>query len=271
MSEVDTRELAFLRDLYVETEWTQRFAALFDKYFDYDKKDGKILYVNAGTGNHVFSIREKLDEKVQIHAVCENEQTLRIAQSKASVLKANVHFTTQLNQNERFDAVFADASFVHPDELQSFVEKIAEKAEPGAQVCFFTVTSGSFGEIFSFLWEVLFNEGLGESGKEAEKLITSFLTVSEVKEIAKKAGLASVKEHRSNEIFEYATAKEMVNSVLISRFLFPEWLKFLSDEQKQGVIQMLTKIIDEEYRNMSFRFSVKATLIKGKKARNSIA
>lgn len=265
MDKADTKELAFLRDLYVEPEWTQRFANLFDKYVEYNEPEGKILYVNAGTGNHVFSLRERLNEKIQIYAICENEQTLRIAKSKAAVLKAKVNFLTQIGPEEKFNAVFADASFVRSDELKSFVEDLVERAEPGAQVCFFTVTSGSFGEIFSFLWEVLFSEGLGENGVEAEKLITSFLTVSEVKEIAKKAGLKFIKDHRSNEIFEYKNAHEMLNSVLISKFFMPEWLKFLEEEQRRGVCQILAKTIDEDYGDISFRFSVKATLIKGKK------
>ncbi len=265
MNETEIKELAFLRDLYLEPEWTRRFADLFDRYVELDENDRRILYVNAGTGGHVLSLRERLDEKTKIVALCEDEQILKIARSKASALKAKVDFAINHDNENNFDAVFADASLVTPKKLESFIAKIAEKAKSGGKVCFFTITSGSFGEIFSFLWEVLFNEDLGGHGAEAENLIRACPTVSQVQQMAKKVGLTSVRTYTSNEIFEYRNANEMINSVLISKFFVPEWLKFLSDEQRTGICCMLARLIDDDYGDMSFRFSVKATLIKAKK------
>lgn len=265
MNETEIRELAFLRDLYVEPEWTQRFADLFDRHVELDENDRRVLYVNAGTGGHVLSLRERLNEKTKIVALCEDEQSLKIARSKASALKAKVDFVVNYDDETDFDAVFADASLVAPKKLENFITEIAGKAKSGGQVCFFTITSGSFGEIFSFLWEVLFNEDLGGHGAEAENLIRAFPTVSQVQQMAKNIGLTSVRAYTSNEIFEYRNADEMINSVLISRFFVPEWLKFLSNEQRAGICRMLAKLIDDDYGDMSFRFSVKATLIKAKK------
>jgi ubiquinone/menaquinone biosynthesis C-methylase UbiE len=265
MKEIEQRELAFLHDLYVEQEWTQRFANLFDKYVIFSDEDEKILYVNAGTGNHVLELREKLSEKTKLFAICDNQHTLSIAQSKAAVLKSNVIFSTQKFNDEKFDVVIANASFVESENLPDFVKDIAKFSKEGGKVIFFTVTSGSFGEVFSFLWEVLFNEGLGTSGDEAAKLIESFPTVSHVEQISKEAGLVRIKTYTSNEIFEYRNGAELINSVLVSRFFLPNWLRFLDEQQKNGVCELLSRLIDEEYGDMSFRFSVKATLIKGEK------
>ncbi|GIU82892.1 MAG: hypothetical protein D6687_04775 [Acidobacteria bacterium] len=266
MNQIDRRELAFLHDLYVEQEWTQRFANLLDKHMVFSDDDEKILYVNAGTGGHVLALRERLNEKTKLFATCDDHHKLSIAQSKASVLKADVFFTTDKITDEKFNVVLADASFIEYENLPSFVEEIIGFSKDGGKVAFFTVTAGSFGEVFSFLWEVLFNEGLGMDGQEAAKLIESFPTVSCVEKISKEAGLKHVRSYTSNEIFEYRNGSELINSVLVSRFFLPNWLNFLEEEQKSGVCEMLARLIDEEYGDMSFRFSVKATLIKGEKA-----
>ena len=58
------KELAFLRDLAVDGEWTQRFADLVDKHLDLSEADN-MLYINAGTGNHALSIYERFGSKTQ--------------------------------------------------------------------------------------------------------------------------------------------------------------------------------------------------------------
>ncbi len=66
------KELAFLRNLYVETDWTKRFTDLFDDNFKFSEEQ-KFLYVNAGTGNHALALREKLDENSELWAMPENQ------------------------------------------------------------------------------------------------------------------------------------------------------------------------------------------------------
>ena len=58
-------ELAFLRDLAVDGEWTQRFADLVDKHLDLTGSEN-LLYINAGTGGHALAICEKFGEKTNI-------------------------------------------------------------------------------------------------------------------------------------------------------------------------------------------------------------
>jgi hypothetical protein len=154
---------------------------------------------------------------------------------------------------------------VRPDDLQNFLEEAARVTENGGKVAVFRVTAGSFGEIFSFLWEIFFNNGLGNHGVAAEKLITEIPTVWQVEELAQAAGLKNVVSETQNEIFEYENGAEFVNSTLVGDFLLPVWLKFLNKKEKEHVRKELTRLVDDEDGNLSFRFSVKATLVTGEK------
>jgi uncharacterized FlaG/YvyC family protein len=255
------KELAFLRDLYVSGDWTERFTNIFDEHFSFSDEK-RVLYLNAGTGNHALALREKLDQKSEIHAVCENEELQHIAQAKADAIKAKIEFTTDAPAR-KFDAVFANASFVLPKDIHNFVQKIADYSTK--DVIFFLPTAGSFGEIFSFLWETFFNLDLVENGAEVERLISELPTVSQIEQTMQKCGLKQVKSFIKNEIFEFENGAEFINSPLIDSFLLPHWLSFLTEKEREKVSKKLVQTIDEDDGTMSFRFSVKATLVSGTK------
>jgi len=259
------KELAFLRGLYIHEEWTRRFTDLIDQHFDLSDSEN-LLYVNAGTGEHAFALRERLDEKVGIFAKCEDEEILLIARDKAAALKSDVDFSMIRFEDDSFDSVIADASFIRPQDYESLLDDSVRVAKTGARMGVLSVTSGSFGEIFSLLWEVLFNEDLGEHGHAAENLITELPSVSGIEQVAKRAGLVNVKTHVANEIFEYENGAAFVSSPLVKEFLLPVWLGNLSGEDQQRVTTRLSKLIDSEDGNLSFRFCVKATLLTGEKA-----
>jgi ubiquinone/menaquinone biosynthesis C-methylase UbiE len=259
------KELAFLRDLYIDAEWTLRFTDLVDKHIKFSKKEEKLLYINAGTGNHALALRLTINKDTEMFATSEDEDILNIARDKAAAVKAKVEFSMNRFEDETFDAVLADASFVRPDDLQSFLEEVARVTEKGGKVAVFTVTAGSFGEIFSFLWEIFFNNGLGDHGVAAEKLITEIPTVSQVEEMAENAGFKNVVSETENQIFEYENGAEFVNSTLVADFLLPVWLKFLNKKEKAQVSKKLAQMVDDEDHDLSFRFSVKATLVTGEK------
>jgi ubiquinone/menaquinone biosynthesis C-methylase UbiE len=259
------KELAFLRDLYIDSEWTLRFTELVDKHIKFSKKEEKFLYINAGTGNHALALRLKVGKDTEMFATSEDADVLTIARDKAAAVKAKVDFSMNRFEDETFDAVLADASFVRPGDLQKFIEEVARVTETDGKIAFFTVTAGSFGEIFSFLWEIFFNDGLGEHGAAAEKLITEIPTVSMVEEMAENAGLKNVVSETSNEVFEYENGAEFINSTLVADFLLPVWLTFLNEKQKKQVRKELTELVDAEDGSLSFRFSVKATLVTGEK------
>lgn len=255
------KELAFLRDLYVATDWTERFTDLFDEHFKF-AKEKNIFYVNAGTGNHALAVNEKLDADSQLNAFNEDDELNSIARAKADALKSEVYFSSFL-PDDAFDTVIADASFVEPKDLRAFLTETIELSS--GKVAFFLPTASSFGEIFSFLWETLFDLDLLEKGTEVERLISEIPTVSAVKDMAKSFGLSKVEANTKCEIFEFENGAEFVNSPLVENFLLPVWLDFLDGEEKEQVRQRLAQIIDADEGSLTFRFSIKATLITGEK------
>lgn len=260
------KELAFLRDLYINDDWTRRFTDLVDKHLVFSDEEN-FLYVNAGTGHHCFALRERMDKNTAVFATCENEEILQIARDKAIAVKADVDFSTLRFEDDSFDAVLTDASFVRPADLARSIEEAERVSRPGGSVAVFLPSAGSFGEIFSLLWEVLFNEDLGEHGRAAEKMISDLPTVSRAEEIAAEAGLVNIQSHTSKEIFEYADGAAFVSSPLVGDFLLPAWLESLTENDKERVTEKLAQLIDSEDGSMSFRFSVKATLLTGNKVK----
>jgi ubiquinone/menaquinone biosynthesis C-methylase UbiE len=265
MSSKTQKELAFLRDLYVDNEWTLRFTDLVDKHIGFAKEE-KLLYMNAGTGNHALALSKKLHKDAELFATAENEHVLTIARDKAVAVRANIDFSMNHFADESFSAVIGDASFVRPGGLQNFVTEAARLTETGGKVAFFTASAGSFGEIFSLLWEVCFNEDLGEHGALGEQLITELPTISRIEDIAKNAGLENVETHTQNEIFEYRNGAEFVAAPLVADFLLPVWLKTLNKREQTKATKQLAKLIDAEDQDLTFRFTVKATLAIGEKA-----
>jgi ubiquinone/menaquinone biosynthesis C-methylase UbiE len=255
------KELAFLRDLYLENDWTLRFSELFDKNFKFSKEE-KILYVNAGTGTHVLGIKEKLKKNKEVFGLFENEETLKIAQAKASAVNADVSFSDKLPK-ERFDAVLADASLVKPAKFNDFFAAIAQLSKN--QVAVFLPTKGSFGEIFSFLWETLLEIGSIDKAAAIENLISELPTVEDVKEKAESLGLTNIETVTKIEYFDFKDGTEFVNSPLVADFLFPVWFEFLSAKEQKKASVKLAKLIDAEDGALTFRFSVKATLLVGEK------
>jgi ubiquinone/menaquinone biosynthesis C-methylase UbiE len=258
------KELAFLRDLYIDEQWTLRFTDLVDKHIGFAKEE-KLLYINAGTGNHALALSKKLGKKAEFFATAEDKDVLTIARDKAVAVQAAIDFSMNRFDDETFSGVIGDASFVRPEELQTLVSEAARVVESGGKVVFFTATAGSFGEIFSLLWEVCFNEDLGEHGALSEQLIAELPTISRIEEIAEKAGLESVETHTQIEFFDYQNGEDFINSPLVADFLLPVWLKTLSKREQTKAIKQLAKLIDAEDKDLTFQFSVKATLVIGEK------
>lgn len=254
-----------MRDLYIQDDWTRRFTDLVDKHIDLSDAEN-LLYVNAGTGGHTLVLDEKFGEKIDIFASCENEHLLTIARDKGIAVRSNVDFSMLRFDEDSFDAVLADASFVRPDKIEEFIEDVARPARSGADVAMLLPTNGSFGEIFSLLWEVLFDEDFGEQGAVAEKLVAELPTVSQLETIAARLGLVNVNTETVNEIFEYADGAAFVASPLIADFLLPIWLETFDEEQRSRLSEKLVQLIDEEDGTLSFSFSVKVTLLSGERA-----
>lgn len=263
------KELAFLNDLFVAGDWTNRFTQLVDKHIKFSD-EGRMLYVNAGSGGHALELNAKLGKNSEIVAVCEDNELREIAQAKLDLIAQNeqeaekglISFLSEL-PDETFDAVLANASFVLPKDVPQFIEEIVSLSR--GQVAVFLPTTRSFGEIFSFLWETLLNADLAEHGGKVEELISELPTVSLVEENLKKANLKNVKSYTENENFDFENGEEFINSPLMADFLFPVWLRFLDENEIERVKKNLAQTVDDEDGTMSFRFSMKATLFVGEK------
>lgn len=259
------KELAYLKDLYIAGEWTERFTNLVDKHLKFPSK-GKFLYYNAGTGIHLLAMREKLKKDVELIAVSEDKETQLIAEAKADAMKVKIDFAEFVAlKSEDFDYVLADLSFTPADKISETLDELVYLTKKNGTVAFFVSTAGSFGEIYSYLWETFLNIGLLEKSGEIERLINRIPTVSQIEETAEGAGLRKIETETSREVFEYAKSEDFIDSSLATDFLMPAWLNFLSKQEKRKALDQLKKIINIDLEGLTFRFSVKATLIEGEK------
>ena len=255
------KELAILRDLFITPDWTLRFTEIFDKNFKF-AEDKEILYVNPGTGNHVLGLREKLEADSRIAAYSDDVQANILAQGKAEIVQADVGFSGEFPR-ETYDLVIADASFIQPDELSEFLGDITDLSDK--RVAYFLPTAGSFGEIFSFLWESFLNADLLDNAVEIERVITTIPTISAVEEMAANLGLSRIKTITESEIFEFENGTDFIDSPLVADFLLPVWLDFIDEGEQERVRVALAKLIDDNAENLTFRFTVKAALLMAEK------
>ena len=260
------KELAYLKDLYIAGEWTKRFTDLVDKHLKFPDQ-GKFLYYNSGTGNHLLAIREKLNREVELTSVSDDAETEKIAEAKIDAMKVKVNFAKLDSlKSEDFDYILADLSFTPADEINEILDELVYLTKKGGTIAFFAPTAGSFGEIYSYLWETFVNVDLLEKSVEIENLINRIPTVSALEESAKDAGLKKIESETSREVFEYDKSKDFIASSLAEDFLIPAWLNFLSRAEKTKTLKQLEKTVDVDLEGLSFRFSVKATLIEGVKS-----
>ncbi len=85
------KELAFLQDLYVATDWGERFAALVDAHVEAPKQ-GRAVYVAAGTGGHALALQERAGEELKLICVDANEECLELARAKAVMFREGTQF-----------------------------------------------------------------------------------------------------------------------------------------------------------------------------------
>lgn len=262
--ETTTREQAFLTDLYLSNEWTPRFTDVADKYLDLSDSEN-LLYINAGTGSHAIALGERWSEKVDIFAACENEDTLSIARDKAAAVSSPVDFSTIRFEDDAFDAVLADGSLAATDDVEAFIEDAVRVARTGGDVAVLLPSAGTFGEVYSLLWEVLAAEDNGEHAAYAEKLISATPTTAVIEAMAARAGMVNIHTETATEVFEYENGEEFVTSPLVETFLLPRWLEVLDEGQQERATAALAALIDAEDRDLTFRFTVKATMLTGEK------
>lgn len=266
------KELAFLHDLYIATDWGERFAEMMDKHVKLPKK-ARALYVASGTGGHALALGKRAGQDVSIVCIDENEERLEIARAKAAAVKeTNVEFRhSQFEalefEDEAFDLVIGDASLVEPERLPEIISEMTRVAAPGATVSLSVATASSFGEFFSVYWEALASAGYENQAAEIGSLIDVLPTVSDVEALASSEGLEGVESWTSIEEFYFPTGGEFLAAPLISDFLLERWLDLLPDEEARAAVHgEIERVIDEDRQEGEFSLSIKATIVVGRKA-----
>ncbi len=265
------KELAFLHDLYVAPDWGERFAELVDAHVKLPK-EGRALYVAAGTGSHALALKERAGEKLQLLCVDESDECLEFARAKGAAINEKTEFQraapSSLSQaDDQFDLVLGNTSMTRPGDLRAILSELVRVAAPGGAVAFWLPTAASFGEFFSIFWEALLNAELEDHGVDVEHMITELPTAAETEKLAQSEGLDAVQSWTAVEEFDYDSAEQFLNSPLMTDFLLPGWLGSVPQAAKERVIEELARIIDEERHSGAFVLSLKATLVVGKKGR----
>ncbi|HKO35077.1 MAG TPA: class I SAM-dependent methyltransferase [Pyrinomonadaceae bacterium] len=271
MTTKSQKELAFLHDLYVAPDWGERFAELVDAHVQLPK-EGRALYVAAGTGSHALALKERAGEKLQFLCVDQSDECLELARAKGAAINEKMQFQCEVpsslsQADDHFDLVLGNASMTRPGHLRDILSELVRVAAPGGAVAFWLPTASSFGEFFSIFWEALLNAELEDHGVEVEHMITELPTASEAEKLALSEGLDAVQSWTVVEEFDYESAEQFFNSPLMMDFLLPGWLGSVPEAGKERVIEELARIIDDELHSGAFVLSLKATLVVGKKGR----
>jgi len=271
MQQKSQKELAFLHDLYIATDWGERFAELVDKHVELPK-EGRALYVEAGTGGHALALQERAGRKLTILCADKNEECLELARAKAVAFHEPAEFQREdvsalSFKDDQYDLVLGNDSLTLIGDLRRNLAEMVRVAKPGGTVAWWLPTFSSFGEFFSIYWEALVSAGLEDHGVDVEKMLTALPTISDVEKWAAEAGLQGISPWTAIEEFDYESGEQFLNSPLIKDFLLPNWLEPLPKASRARVVKELSRIIDEERHTGEFALSLKATLVVGKKSR----
>src|SRR5258705_2242224 len=265
------KELAFLHELFVATDWGERFDELIDEQVKLPKA-GRALYVASGTGGHAIALQERAGAKLSFLGVDESEENLELARVKAkATVKNSMEFRKEkldrltLADNQ-FNLVIGDGSLVHSERVPRMFEEMVRVAAPGATLALALPTFSSFGEFFSIYWEALHNLRLLDHEQDVESLITVLPAVSRLEELAEQAGLENVTSKTKVKEFDFDSSETFLNEPLVADFLMPIWLETLPADSHQNVIDEIGRLVNKESRGLEFALTIKATLVMGEKA-----
>ena len=269
------QERAYLYDLYVVPTWREVFDQLVDEKVKIPT-EGKFLDASCGTGSYAVDLASRVEAKGEVIGIDNSPEHITLAQAKADIKKIeNVRFEfgeleSLKYEDDTFDFIIADLSLISPAELPSRIELIFSEltrvANPDATVVIKLATRGSFDEFYSVYWEALYSLDLEGYTPQLEELIGERLTVNQVEDLARGAGLKRVSSVTHKHRFDFDDAEAFLNSPLIETEFLDRWLSILDNERDSSLVKNeLREVIDQARENMAFDVSIKATLIIGHK------
>ena len=265
------KELAYLEDLFIAPDWGERFSSLMDAHLELPKA-GEALYLAAGAGAHTIALQKRAGEKVRFVGIDENAYSVALAKAKAKALNENIEFRLEPLQQvavegDHFDLVIGNGSLVGTERLTDILREMIRTTIPGGFVALALTTASSFGEFFSVYWEALHNCRLVDHEADVEDLIAGLPTVSDIEELAEGEGLEQITTWCEIEEFRYDSGEDFLSSPLVADFLMQSWFASLPQTWRERVSSEIVRIINEERHEAEFAFTVKATLMTGRKAR----
>jgi ubiquinone/menaquinone biosynthesis C-methylase UbiE len=208
--------------------------------------------------------------KGEVIGIDPSPDRVEIAQAKAQVKKVgDVSFhrgiATELPfEDDSFDLVIGDATMMPANDAEEVLAEMVRVATPDGMVILKLTTHGSFDEFFSLYWEALLQEELvDEVWRDLEGLINERKTVSDIEQMAERAGLREINRFSSKEEFFFETGREFIDSPLIRDNFLAQWLEIVPEERREQVEERIVEIIERERHDSPFDVSIKATVISG--------
>ncbi len=269
------KELAFLYDLYIAPDWNERFAGLIDEHIQIPKQ-GRVLYVEQGTGGHALEMSARAGQETEITATDSDVERIRLAQAKAVIIKDAA--TTDFHQSQpeslpfdsgEFDLVIANFSLISavaPERLPEIITEMKRVTRGGGVLALAVTTRSSFGEFLSLYWEALSNLEDVSHAAHVETLVNKLPVIADVETLMQHNGVTEIQTWTNREEFEFASGAEFLASPLIENFLAPDWLAHLPDVDTDAAArEHIARLIDDERQDAAWSISIKATLFVGQR------
>src|SRR5260370_3293801 len=132
------KELALLEDLYIATDWGERFAELVDEHVELPKT-GRALCLAAGPGAHALAVQARAGTQLKLLCADENEECLELARAKTVAVNQAAEFRREdlgalSFPDDEFDLVLGNGSMVAPPQMPKMIDHMVRVARPGANV-----------------------------------------------------------------------------------------------------------------------------------------